>query len=55
MAVYGEDAAVGEQVAGLKGVVRGKLGEAGVLLQEKLVLALTFAFCNQRWAQYLPE
>ena len=49
--MYGKDAAVGEQVAGLEGVVRGKLGEACVLLQEKLVLALTLAFYNQRWAQ----
>ncbi len=39
LAVDGEDAAVGEQVAGLKQVVRGKLGEAAVLLLQEFVLA----------------
>jgi len=45
--VNGENAVVGEQVSCLQGAVRGVLGEAGVLLLQELVLALSPILCSK--------
>jgi hypothetical protein len=56
LTVNGEYAAVGEQVAGLKTVVRGELGEAGVLPLQELVLTLPlilYSVKNKLWSNML--